>query len=177
MINKAFTVKNIIAATLWILTLLWSSFIFGMSAQTGEESTETSGRVIDIVAEVFVPGFSEMTEEEKDITRAELSFPIRKLAHFTEYAVLGALLSASIAFTGKKTSVTYRKLAVALALGWLYAISDELHQQLVAGRAGMITEVLIDGSGVLIGSAAVAVFLMLVFKKINRNKDLKDCDR
>ena len=175
-INKFFTAKNIIATVLWILTFLWMLLIFGMSAQSGEESSETSNKVIGIVAEVVVPGFSDMTDADKEVARAKLSFPIRKLAHFTEYAVLGELLTASVAFSGKKTSVTCRKLTVALSAGWLYAISDELHQKLVAGRAGMITDVFIDGSGVLVGCVAVALLLLFIFKKVNRDKGLKDCD-
>lgn len=176
-IIRFFTVKNITAAMLWIFTVIWMSFIFGMSAQTGEESSETSGRVIDIVAEVVVPGFSDMTDAEKDAVRENLSFPIRKLAHFTEYAVLGVLLTASVAFSGKKTSVTCRKLTVSLSVGWLYAISDELHQKLVSGRAGMITDVFIDGSGVLVGCAAFALLLLFILKRVNRDKDLKECGR
>ncbi len=176
-INKLFTAKNIIAAVFWILTVLWMSFIFGMSAQSGEQSSQTSGRVVDIIAEIVVSGFSDMTDAEKDVVRANLSFPIRKLAHFTEYAVLGALLTVSLAFSGKKMSVTCRKLTAALSAGWLYAISDELHQKLVAGRAGLVTDVFIDGSGVLVGCVAVALLLLFIFKKVNRDRDLKDCDQ
>ncbi len=176
-IKNILTKRNIIAAILWCLTVLWMAFIFGMSAQSGEESGETSGKVIDIIAETVVPGFSDMTDAEKDIARAELSFPIRKMAHFTEYGILGALLTVSFAFSGKKTSVTCRKLTAALSVGWLYAMSDELHQKFVSGRAGMITDVFIDGSGVIAGCAVMALLIMFVLKRINRNTDLKDCDR
>jgi VanZ like protein len=64
---------------------------------------------------------------------------LRKLAHVTEYAVLGFLLARVVAT------------APAFALGVLYAVTDELHQSFVSGRHGAPRDVLIDSFGVLIG--------------------------
>lgn len=166
-----------IALILWCITLLWMCFIFQMSAQNGEASGNTSGKVVERIAVTLVPGFSDMTEAEKEATVAKLSFPVRKLAHFTEYAVLGALLTVSLAFSSEKTSLTRKKFAAAVIIGWLYAASDELHQKFVSGRAGMFTDVLIDGSGALAGCAAAALIVTLVLRRLSRNKDSKDCDR
>lgn len=168
--------KNIAAAALWVITVLWMVFIFGMSAQSGDESGKTSGKVVDKIAETVVPGFSAMTEAEKEAVRSELSFPVRKLAHFTEYGILGTLLTLSIVFSLRKTSVTLGKSAIAAGVGILYAISDEMHQKFVSGRAAMLTDVLIDGSGAVAGCAIASLVLLLTLKKLNRNKDLKDCD-
>jgi len=65
---------------------------------------------------------------------------LRKLAHAAEYAVLGALL---VRATGRG--------GVALAVGTLYAVSDELHQALVPGRMGSPVDVAIDALGVACG--------------------------
>jgi VanZ family protein len=65
---------------------------------------------------------------------------LRKLAHLTEYAVLGALL--------------YRALArpwLAILIGGLYAVSDEIHQHFVRGRHAAWYDVVIDTVGVTIG--------------------------
>jgi hypothetical protein len=67
---------------------------------------------------------------------------LRKIAHAGEYAILGALL---VRATGKPI--------VALALGTLYAISDEIHQSFVPGRLGSPLDVAIDAVGVAIGVA------------------------
>ncbi|MGL6280029.1 MAG: VanZ family protein [Gaiella sp.] len=67
---------------------------------------------------------------------------LRKLAHLAEYAVLGFLLARAVGSTW-----------VALALGALYAISDEVHQTFVPGRAGRPLDVAIDTLGVAIGIA------------------------
>ena len=67
---------------------------------------------------------------------------LRKIAHTTEYAVLGALL---VRATGRAW--------LAFALGTLYAMSDEVHQTFVAGRHGSPLDVAIDAVGVAVGIA------------------------
>jgi VanZ family protein len=65
---------------------------------------------------------------------------LRKLAHTGEYAVLGALLQRA---TGRAP--------LAFALGVSYAVTDEIHQTFVPGRAGAPLDVAIDAVGVLVG--------------------------
>jgi VanZ family protein len=65
---------------------------------------------------------------------------LRKGAHITEYAVLGALL--------------YRALGIeplALALGIAYAATDEFHQHFVRGRHASPIDVGIDAVGLALG--------------------------
>ena len=69
-------------------------------------------------------------------------FALRKLAHAAEYGVLGALLARA---TGRG--------GLALALGTLYAVSDEIHQTFVPGRMGSPLDVAIDAIGVACGIA------------------------
>jgi VanZ family protein len=65
---------------------------------------------------------------------------LRKVAHAGEYAVLGLLLLRAVGRT-----------QVALVVGVLYAVSDELHQTFVSGRRGSPVDVAIDAVGVLCG--------------------------
>jgi VanZ family protein len=65
---------------------------------------------------------------------------LRKLAHTTEYAVLGALLVRAVQRPGP-----------AFALGVLYAASDEIHQTFVRGRHGSPIDVAIDSVGLAVG--------------------------
>jgi VanZ family protein len=71
---------------------------------------------------------------------------LRKLAHFTEFAVLGALLLRAVG----------RELP-AFAAGVAYAISDEIHQHFVAGRQASPVDVTIDAVGVLLGITALVL--------------------
>jgi VanZ family protein len=73
---------------------------------------------------------------------------LRKVAHVTEYAVLGALLARALNDLG------------AFAAGVAYAATDEIHQTFVAGRAGRVGDVAIDAVGVLLG--------ILVMRRVQR---------
>jgi VanZ family protein len=66
--------------------------------------------------------------------------PLRKLAHLTEYAILGALLLRAL-----------RRPGPAWLVGVAYAASDEFHQHFVSGRNGNPVDVAIDALGVLLG--------------------------
>ena len=68
---------------------------------------------------------------------------LRKLAHVTEYAILGALLLRAL-----------ERPLPAFAVGVLYAASDEVHQHFVSGRHASPVDVAIDAAGIAIGLAA-----------------------
>ena len=68
---------------------------------------------------------------------------LRKIAHTVEYAILGALLLRA----------TTGRIGLALALGIAYAVSDEIHQTFVPGRAGKPLDVAIDTVGLVCGIA------------------------
>jgi VanZ family protein len=65
---------------------------------------------------------------------------LRKGAHITEYAILGALLYRAL---GRE--------ALALAIGIAYAATDELHQRFVHGRHASPIDVAIDAVGLSLG--------------------------
>src|SRR2546421_11869770 len=70
---------------------------------------------------------------------------LRKGAHVTEYAVLGALLVRAL---GRE--------APAFLVGVAYAATDELHQHFVRGRHATPVDVAIDAVGVTLGLLAWA---------------------
>ncbi|HMI99966.1 MAG TPA: VanZ family protein [Gaiellaceae bacterium] len=74
---------------------------------------------------------------------------LRKGAHVTEYAILGALLLRAL---GREP--------LALAAGIAYAATDELHQHFVRGRHASPLDVLIDAAGVAVG--------ILVLRRLSR---------
>lgn len=75
-------------------------------------------------------------------------FILRKLAHFSEYAVLYALL-------WKTTEDVPKRERIALIITFLYAVSDEIHQGFVHGRVMSIIDVLIDACGGVFGYAII----------------------
>lgn len=77
------------------------------------------------------------------------------LAHFLEYAILGALLW----FALRRNSRGFSALAVAVIAASVYGVSDELHQFFVPGRVPDIADWGVDTVGALVG-AIVAALLM-----------------
>ncbi len=81
-----------------------------------------------------------------------LDLVVKKSAHATAYGILFLLwLNALRA----DQPPAYRTILLALALTFVYAISDEWHQTFVAGRHGQALDVAIDMSGALIAASWV----------------------
>lgn len=116
-----------------LLVILWMIFIFIMSSFNSTESSNQSNFIINIIINIFNINTTEI-----------LSLIIRKLAHFTEYFILGLLTYNMINHCNKKT---YISIIVCI----LYAISDELHQLLVPGRSCQILDITIDSIGSILG--------------------------
>jgi len=70
---------------------------------------------------------------------------LRKAAHVVEFAVLGGLLARALPSLGW-----------AIALGSLYAVTDEVHQVFVPGRHGSPLDWGLDTAGVVAGALAWA---------------------
>ena len=86
-------------------------------------------------------------------TLATIHFMVRKLAHLSEYAVLGVL--AARGFRGS-THPTLRRhwFLAAFLLVAIYSLLDEFHQIFVPSRTASFTDSLIDMTG---GLAALLV--------------------
>ena len=78
---------------------------------------------------------------------------IRKLAHLTEYAVLGALVVRALEGPQSRPQIVLRALAICAA----YAALDELHQRFVPSRTGAELDAAIDLAGAAFGVALRAV--------------------
>lgn len=151
---------------LTVLTLLWMILIFVMSGADDTASRTQSGSVCRFLCKTFVEGFEELPLEEQQSLEESLSFPVRKCAHFTEYTILGVLLiltaeawfpagipaenrdGPDLLFSSGSFLV---RSGGAFLIGVLYAVTDEIHQLFVPGRAGQIRDVLIDACGVFVG--------------------------
>lgn len=146
-----------------VLLVLWMGFIFSMSCENAEKSSNTSGKTIEAVLSV-VPEFEKQPEEVKKNIIEELQFITRKSAHFIAYMILG-ILTICLIFQYENIN---KKPQLAFLICVLYAISDEVHQLFVPGRAGQVRDVLIDSSGSFLG-----IFLVMVFVRFFREKEVK----
>lgn len=130
----------------WILLLSWMAFIFYMSQQTGQVSSGQSGKIVLLLSKI---GIKISQENISNIT-----FIIRKSAHFTEYFILYILLFNVIKnYLHTKKIIFYSIMGVVI-----YAVSDELHQYFVPGRSAAIKDVFIDSCGGITASIANNLF-------------------
>lgn len=150
-----------------VLTILWMALIFSMSNANGEESGSLSRKVTKIMCSVIVPGFDKLPIDEQEMIIEKHHFFVRKMAHGTEYAILGMLL-CGVCFEG---NLTIKKMLIPLIIGILYAVTDEIHQLFVSERAGQIADVIIDSGGVFAGIMICSGLYLLTAKlKFNNLK-------
>ena len=132
------------------------AFIFGLSSQNADESSETSGSLIASLAEIFYPEFDELTGEEQEQVIGSFQFIARKTAHFSIYGVLGFL--SFLTFVSYRRLRLISRLSLSAAVCLAYAISDEIHQLFVAGRSCELRDVCIDFCGALLAITVSALF-------------------
>ena len=92
---------------------------------------------------------------------------IRKIAHFTEYTVLGALLcSCAYSFDRIKP---IKFVPYTVSIGLFTCFVDETIQLGIEGRSGQVSDMWIDFFGVLLGTAVmlVAFWIYRKIRKIN----------
>lgn len=153
-----------------IPVVLMMGLIFAFSAQTGETSGALSGEITRWVLRTVMPNWENMTAQEQAQLLNTLGLVIRKLAHFSEYALLGFFLMLHIRQIETRTKVRFSWL-IAWGVGTAYAASDELHQRFVGGRGPAVTDVCIDSSGVIAGVAALLVLAFLLKGKKEKTQD------
>lgn len=154
----------IIRRSIYILiVLLWMALIFYFSHQTGGVSSGFSDKIANSMIDIFIPNFDTLPSLEQIDIKAGFSFAVRKMAHYTEYFVLGCLLSLAIASFTRRELYIY---TIASIIGILYAIGDEFHQSFIGGRNPAVKDVLIDSIGLV--TAVLIVGIISNFIKIKK---------
>lgn len=126
-----------------ILSVALMALIFFFSHQTAEVSSDTSGGFAQILADVLAIFFKGEVYEKLLWVAQWL---VRKSAHLILFALLGVCVYNSINLPkGRK------RFLIALIICILYAVSDEIHQGFIPGRACRATDILIDTTGIAVG--------------------------
>lgn len=133
-----------------LLIVLNLAFIWGNSMQSAAVSSEISGGLLSRLT-VFLAVFGDLAE-----------FILRKLAHFSEFASLGFLLSAAARLAGERGIHRY---TAPLLPGILAACVDETIQLFVEGRDSSLRDVWIDTAGVCTGILALTVLVYLLSRR------------
>lgn len=144
--------RKIYVSISWILVAVCMGIIFSLSAQTASESSDLSGSFIRAILEWLG------VEIEQEV--------IRTCAHCLEFMGL-SLLIFNATYSTWETKFTP---LIAFAGTVFYAITDEIHQIFVPGRAFQISDILVDSTGALIGVIASFIILKIVLYIKERGK-------
>lgn len=146
-----------------ILTFVWLGVIYSFSLEPSEASDDTSLGLIDWMVTNFFPW---LKDEVAQLSQEKMSFLhhlVRKIAHFTEYFILGVLAACTMLQTEIKGKAVWKleitqsaiQCICALAFCILAASVDETIQLFVEGRAGRVGDVLLDSTGAAVGILVV----------------------
>lgn len=155
-------------AIFFILTVGWMTLIFIFSARPAELSSQDSSRMGHLVGKILVSDYEAWSEVQQDQYAEGIDHVVRKTAHFTEYAILGFLLTGAVS-----PGIGWKSVFLSGSMGILYAASDEFHQRFVPGRSGQLSDVLLDSVGVCAGVFLGVLFLRLIGERIRRNREEK----
>ena len=132
-----------------VITAAIMLFIFVHSAMPGEMSGAESSFVVRILAAIT------------GLAAEPIHFIVRKAAHFIEFLALGCSLTVNAqAYLRRRPSASSscKGWMIPWIAGTLYAVTDELHQLFVPGRACAPADICIDSAGV---AAGVVIMILL----------------
>lgn len=168
------------------LTVGWMCFVFYQGSREIGESYHNSDAIVNQVMELLEifkkksvspernQGIISTEEKQaneasmvKEKFRKDVSYIIRKSAHFFEYGLLAALLAIDFyLFKQSRLNLMIYSLFITL----LCAVGDEFYQSFI-GRGSTVRDIVIDFSGALFGIACVGVVLGLI--KSLKSKGMK----
>lgn len=129
-----------------ILTLVWIFVIFSFSLQNGSISSLQSGVITKYI-------HSLLSNININLELKLLSLIIRKLAHFTEFFILGCLV--------RKSSLDLNRNDLLLYI-FLIPTLDEFIQSFIPDRAMSVIDMGIDSLGILSGIIIITLIHTLL---------------
>lgn len=139
----------------WILYILFGLIVFFIWDNSMQNGGSSDGFSL-LFAEIFAPIVNKLGFHGNIWT---LNRIVRKLAHLTEFTILGGLL-----YTILRRYITYGTVIKTIGLGMLIASFDEFIQLFSPGRSSQISDVLIDTVGIIIGILLVKLAYYIEYK-------------
>lgn len=153
---------TVIAAVLLVLTYV---MIFSFSADDADASSAVSLKVTEFLKTFWAHFFAGGAHPAADPAAADNAESIvRKLAHFSEYMLLG-FLSFGIAVMWIES--VKKGFGIVIVQVIISAGLDEIHQYFVPGRHTSIIDVMIDTAG---GIAGILIILCVKMIKAARER-------
>lgn len=137
----------------WLFFLIAAvlCFIWGNSALSGEESAAISGGVLKWLIDHF------------PILKGMPEVVLRKIGHFSEFALLGFLLTWFFLWRGQKG---VHRVTMPLLIAMLAANADETIQTVTPHRGPSVIDVWIDVAGAAVGiTVLLLAYALLKYRK------------
>lgn len=138
-------VSVLAAILLFLLYIVIFAFSSQNAQQSGGVSYQLTEKCVEMVHSLSGQNWSNSFVKELII---QFEHPLRKLAHFTEYALMGSLVYVMWR-PWKRRGKEFFLLVTLWVL--LSAMGDEFHQTFVPGRDGNAYDVLLDTCGGMFG--------------------------
>ena len=148
--------RNLIRLLFVLLIIATVSFIFIQSMIPPEDSEEQSGAVSEIIGEIIPP---------ETPVGGYVQTNIRKIAHFVEFAVLGAEVATFVVLFIKKIHYALASFLFAFVV----AFFDETIQ-IFSGRGPQITDVWLDLFGFASTAAIIYTVCFIIYFVGNKRK-------
>ena len=148
------TKRKALISVSWLLVAVCMAIIFALSHQPAAQSSELSMSVMGFFAKILTR-FIEFIGHDA----------FRSIAHALEYCGLGLLLFNALYHTAQKPLIM-----PSFVIGVFYALTDEIHQLFIEGRAFQLTDILIDAIGGAFGVAAGYIIYKVI---INVTKHIR----
>lgn len=151
--------KTFLHILIWIVIACYVAWIFSNSLTIGEYSSAASTKVANLLMRVINHfGFT--------IDFSLFHHYVRKLAHFSEYALLGFLIVLAIRIAPLMKSKFLNFIIIMLGIPF----TDELIQKFVPGRASAFLDSFIDIAGILAGSFVAYVLVLIILDIFHHKK-------
>ena len=140
----------------WILYILLGLIVFFIWDNSMQNGGSSDGFSL-IFAETFAHIVNKLGFHGNIWT---LNRIVRKLAHLTEFTILGGVLYAIL-----RRYITYGTVIKTIGLGMLIASLDEFIQLFSPGRSSQFSDILIDTVGIFIGILVVKLVYYIRYKR------------
>lgn len=145
-----------------------------MSSNNGQISHEQSTKVVNLIENKATSQNSNVstktnknTVQTQQLKDNKLDHIVRKNAHAFMYMVLSILVSSMFFYFNKKGKDI---IIYILFICLFYAVTDEFHQSFVPGRTSLVSDILVDFGGALIGLTLFYLMYYKIYPRFISNK-------
>ena len=148
-----------------VLTLIIIASIWHFTSQNGVLTNVNSGKIVKAIENIASKLCN--SDHANVLKYSDLNHFIRKIAHFSEYMLLGSSICVLLSLLLKRIKTA---LATTLSICLLLSSLDEFRQLFISGRNAQLKDILIDLSGAVAGIIITRILFLKFIKCSNTNR-------